>query len=721
MVQNPVATRVTADPLATVAEKAQAMGRPIRFEDLSEEDLLSIVESARPYSGRRRDSYHIALARQWWINLLYYIGYQSFDVPEQLADMDPGMLASNGGYVANHVLRLVLGSVARLTSAKVDWSVVPNTPDQADQDGARVAQNLLDHLHEHLDLPDKRTEVCLWLDICGTAFAYTGWDTSKGQTRRFYRDPFSGAHMQEQQVPPQQKQWLDKLELFTEENDGDHDSEILSPFDVWLPPRFRTLEQMPWVMIRRTMSLEAVWDRWPDKAAELPLGEPANPRLDHYRNRLATLAKRPGLSLTSAHDDDGAVDIDEWWYPPSKRCPQGLFIAATGQKILESSAHKFAAVGLDTRFPLVDFHNMRVPGRFHSMSTVEHLIGPQTEYNKSRQQVIQHRDVISVPQWMAPIGCISQNVVRNELGDIMEYHQNKGTPTLVNPPPLGDAQLVSGQQAQSDMQMIASFSEASLGQMPQGARSGNAVTQLQERDTMGVTPTVRNLERSFQKWGRNMLLLEWKFRKFPQAVQIYGESRQADIRYFSGSDLNGNCRVTVKAGSLTPRSKSETFQRITELLQLGAINPQDPRQQRLVMETLEVGGTDKLWLLIDGHRRRASIENQMFAKPPSDPNFSYPDVMQYDDHQVHYEKHQEWMLTDEFELLHPMAKMHFLAHVQKHVGAVALQMEALATVNQAAGGGSGQGSGSPDAKPLGKASPPRQNPKQSVASGSSNP
>lgn len=688
-------------------------GKPVVASKLTAEDASSIIQAARPYSGKRRDSYYMQLARQSWVNLLYYLGIQSIEVPEFMENMDPGLLIGKGNYVANHILRLVMGNVARLSSARVDWSVLPNTPDQADQDGARVGQNVLDHLHTHLALPEKRLEACLWLDITGTCFAYANWDVSKGQSRRYYTDPFSGQRMTTSQMPPGQQQWLDGMGLYVDENDGDHDSEILSLFDVWLPPRFRKLEQMPWVLIRRTMSMDEVWNRWPEEAADLPTNEPMTMQLDQYRGRIPTLAKRPGLGLSSPGDDDGAVDVDEYWHAPSKRCPEGLTIFAVRTKVLEHGPHKLAEAGLDLRFPLIDFHNIPVPGRFHSMSTVENLIGPQTDYNRARQQGIQIRDILGVPQWIAPIGTLAKGVVRNEVGDVLEYNSRIGKPELQAAPTIGDSPLVTGQLATSDMQMIASFSDASLGNMPQGARSGNAVAMLQERDQLGITPTVGALEKSFEKWGHHLLMLEWKLRKHPQAITIYGESRQADLRFFRGSDLNGNCRVQVKAGSMMPKSKAQTMELLTQLMTLGALNPADQQQQRLVLEALEVGGTERMWLHLDLQCRRARHENAMFSKPT--PGMALPDVLYFDDHVVHHQEHVAFMLTDEFELMDPMLKLAFEAHDQKHVMQLAAVMEAQAAVAQVGGAGGepgGGGGGSPGAKPLGKASPPRQNPRQ---------
>lgn len=705
MVSNPVSMRQPTDILSVVP-LLNGTG-PVRLDKLSDDDVMGMFLAARPHGGRRRDGYFMSLQRIWWVNLLYYIGIQELEVPEVLENIDPSILMQNPTYIANHIMRMVLSNVGRLTSAKVDWSVTPNTPDQADQEASRVAQHVLDYLHKHLKLSRRRMEAAMWLDICGTCYAFSDWDPSRGQMRRYYFDPMTQQPMMPQQLQPGQQQLLDKLGVYDDRPDGDYDVEILSPFQVIVPPRFPEMDRMPWILIRRVMSIDEVWDRWPDKAQDITIEDMGVQLTGQYWDRLSTLTRRPGLGFGIANENDDAVIVDQLWYAPSKRCPEGMTAYATKSQLLERGPHKFYSAGMEQRFPLVDLHNIRVPGRFHSMSTVEHLIGPQQEYNRARQQIISQRDIMSVPQWIAPVGTLSRGIVRNETGDVIEYNPMKGKPELVQPPRLGDAQLVSGQQATGDMQMIASFSEASLGQMPQGARSGNAVAMLQERDQLGISPTVAELEAAFEQWGTLLLLLTWKFMQNPRTIQIYGENRQADIRYFKGSDLNGNCRVTVKAGSMTPKSKAATMEVMQMLMQMGAINPANPQHQRLVLEAMEVGGTERLYMLEDGTRRRARIENLMFQKPSADPTYAFPDVKWFDDHQAHYEEHLAFMQTDAFELMDPMVKVMFEAHVQKHIGFVADMMMAQATV---AGAGQGApGGGSPQAKPVGKASPPRQN------------
>lgn len=698
MVQN-AESRSATDLLSMVTHPSG----PIDVKNLSEDEINSMLEAARPYGGRRRDGYLMALQRGWWVNILYTAGIQALEIPEVLENVDPGLLLEQGHYVANHILRLVSGNVSRLSQARADWSVIPNTPDQIDQDGAKYAQHLLDYAYDHLDLETERTMLGLWLDVCGTCFVYAGWDQSKGVKRRVYFDPMTQKPLVSQQLMPQQRQWLDQVGSYTDAKDGDWDFEVLNPFQVIIPPRFTKLDKMPWILVRRSMSVDECWNRWPDKAKDLGPEDMSYTLAGHFWGRLPVLAHRPGLGLAGHSDNDDAVIVDELWYPPSERVPSGIWAVASKRHIFDYGPHPFAAQDIDTKYPLIDFHNLHLPGRFHSMSTVEHLIGPQRDYNRGRQQTIQQRDVLSTPQWLAPEGAIKRKITRNEYGDFIEYNPRIGKPELQNPPTLGDATVVSVAAAKDDMQMIAAFSDASLGQMPQGARSGNAVLALQERDQLSIGLTVKNMEHSFQRLGTQLLMMAWRFMRLPRAVAIYGESRQSDIRYFKGQDLNGNVHVRIRPGSMMPKSQSQTVELITSMMQMGLLNPLDPREKRMAIEAIRVGGWEKLFFQEDAARRRARIENLMFSKPEPRPDFAFPDVSVFDDHQAHWEEHLAFTYTDEYELLDPLRKMYFQAHMQKHLMAVGQAIEAAMSLQQVGGGG-----GSPQPAPVGQASQPRQ-------------
>jgi hypothetical protein len=683
------------------------LDKPIKkINDLQAKALLDITD---PSAKRRFSSYFTAMARQWWLNGLYYMGFQSLEPPEILENVDPGLLLQDSGYIANHLVRIIQGNVARKAQARPDWEVLPQTPDQPDQDGAKVGTALLNHFWLDKRMERINVRLNLWLEICGTAFYYTGWDKTAGAQRRVYLNPTSEkpSPLDARSLQPDQKAFLEQNGYATDVAEGDYDFDLLSPYQVTLVPRYESLDKQPWVRIDRIVPLAEIWNRFPKMAAQL-MQEDMGPiqGLDYWM-RLATITSRPAdARLRDSMWNDG-VRLRELWIPPSARCPNGLTVIGAGKKLMLNSQHLFAKEGCDIKFPLADFHNIRVPGRFHSMSTIEHLLGPQRDYNRGRHQLNLQRDYYGNPQWMAPKGSLTNKPIRNDFGDVWEYDRTKGAPTLLSPPPVAPATVESIMQAISDMQMIAAQSDPTQGKAPAGVRSGVALQSLQERDQLVIGPSIADLESGYELAGSNMLKLAHAFMKMPRCIAIYGETRQADLVWFRGLDLNGNTHVRVKAGSMMPKSRAETMQRILDMVQLGALNPaMNPQDRRIVMKAMEVGGFDKMFLEEDLDRRRANHENMMFSRPSPDPMFAYPGVDVDDDHAAHLEEHLKFKKTDEFERLPPLRKQLLNAHMMEHKMAMADAMQAQFAMQQATQGPGGGGQEGSQPRELGKPSAP---------------
>jgi hypothetical protein len=662
----------------------------------------------RASTGRHgRDPVHLILEKLWFVSIAHYVGLHSFDSFEVLQNLDPNLVVEDAGYTANHIFRLVMSNIARKSQAQPNWDVIPNSPDHVDQEAAKVGKQLLDWVYKEKKLKKLRRMIAFWTETCGTAFLYTGWDETQGKKQRVYKDLFKGTPLSTNDLLPRELDVLKSFDSFDDSSEGDIELEVVSPFQVKLPHWFVDFDKMPWVVIERIVPIDWIWEHYPKHAPHIQPDEITTNEDNEYWRRLSSLVNRHGFALPSrgGFEYEG-VQIREMWIKPMGRFPRGAKIVGTMSRLLENSVHPYKEAGLDIDFPLVDFHHARVPGRFWSMGTVEHLIGPQREYNRARTQVILQRDVLANPQWIAPKNAELTNT-RNEYGDILQYSSTAGgPPQLVNPPSLSQAHVSTIQDSLSDMQVISAQSDPSLGNVPTGVRSGVAIKALQERDSAVSGPTIEDMEDAFETVGTQCLQMFWKFASVPRAVQIYGESRSGDVQMFKGADLMGNTTVRVQTGSMMPKSRAATESTLMDLLSMGGLNPaMNPADRRILFEALEVGDIDKIFLEENLQRRRARVENEMFNKPAPGPETGFPDVDEDDDHQAHFEEHLKYKLTDSFERLPFIRKLAFNAHMDKHKQAVAAMMEAQATF--AAIGAGGGGGGSPPAE-KGEPSPTRE-------------
>lgn len=677
--------------------------RPVN--KLDNETLLALMDRLGRVDESGRDSAHQQMHRTWFVNLVAYAGVQNLDVTSLMRDRDLNFDVPEEelAYTANHILRAVRGNVARKAAAKPSWDVTPMTPDERDQVAAKVAQMLLEHAYEALEAKKIRRNMSYWLENCGNAFLYVGWDEKGGRRYKVYRNPLDGSIVTGDKVSPEDEQFLEDVGSSEEIYEGEWEFEVVSPFDVKVPHRYLEMEKMPWCIMERRVSMDWIWDNYPKHAKDVRPDEMVSNTDTDYMRRLASLTNGHGRFLsTSSNDEDEIVRLQYLWVPPSRRFKRGIYAVRTRTKILENEPHPSITEKVDIRFPLIHCRNIYMPGRFWGMSTTEHLLEAQRDYNRARTQMIEVRDRIAHPITLVPKQAEITSS-RNDIGLWVEYDRMGGKPEIVPPPPLSGWHEATKEQALTDMQQIAAMSEASQGNVPDGVRSGVAITALQEQDEEITANSVEEIEDAFTKAGR--MLLQWFKAKatMERAVRVYGKSQASDVQFFKGSDIDGQYAVRITPGSMKPRSKQQTVAYMDALMQRGILNPMIPAHRRLVLDAYELGGTDALHRHEDADRRRALIENELFARPGAEADFTFPDVDQYDDHQVHLDEHLAFYKSDEYERWPVMRKVAFQAHMAKHMEAISMMAQAQQMWQSMSSGGGG----SPPAE-KGEPSPPSE-------------
>lgn len=693
-----------------------------RVTRVSDEAALHAVQGLVNIGENGRDMVTQALHRSWLINIAHFLGLQNFDIDQVgLSNFDVNLLAAaKDQFTANHIFRIVLGQVARLSASKPEMDVTPKSPDIDDQHGAKVGAHFLAHWDDVFRSRLERLNINFWTSLCGNAFVRTDFNPNGGRTRSLYRSPFDGSLLDATRLSEQERQWLDSLpetaQSREDRKEGRLEEEVLAPFQVRVPGTYPTLDEMPWLMIEHNRSIDWLWDNYPKQAKDIRPDDAAAQYGQAYWRRLSSLASRYGFTLGNADLGWDNVTVRELWVPPSGRVPKGARIVATKDVLLANDPHPFAERDMRDengdviRFPVEHFVYAPCPGRFWGISLVEQLIGPQREYNEVRRQNIKIRDVMGTPIWLVSKRSEISSY-RMETGDVWEYNDNAPKPELVPAPPASGLHETTKEAALLDLQTISAQSEASQAQVPTGVRSGIAIRALQEKDQMVIGPTVDVAEVAWGRVGQRRLLLTHAFVDTPTLIRIYGEFRQSDIAIYKGSDLNGNVFVRVRQGSMMPRSKADTQSMMLELLQLGAINPMNPKHSRMMWQAFEVGSADQLFLEEDLDRRRQKIENQMFLRPAVDRVTGqpqpFPDVQDYDDHAAHIEELMFFIKTDAFETLPIARKMAVLAHKQKHERLFAQMVQAQQAMQAMSQPASGPGGGSSPKEP-GKASQPRE-------------
>ncbi len=674
---------------------------------LSKQDAWNMLVQRRSAGERGKDPIHLALEKDWFLNVVHYLGLQRIDNTDLLQDVDPNFLPVQGGFTANHIQRIVRQDVSRLSKARPDMSVTPRTADDSDRMAAKVAESWLDYLHDEHKFRALRRKEAFWRSTCGTAFIHTEWDKGLGQPRESFTNPFNDQPVSPDRLGDGQKEFLRKQGSSKAWSTGGLRVDILAPFQVYVPNTFMDLKDCPWVLIEEDWSLERVWNAYGEKIGKsISVGDFETSIDGQYYRRLHTLVNRHGFTMPSTgSDDQQIVRVSSLWIPPSLKMPKGALIRGTRSTMLEHGPHPYAEAGLKMRYPVTRIRYTEVPGRFWGMSLVEHLIGAQRDYNKTRQQLMDLRDVLGTPQWLSPTSAGMGKVIRNEVGDIWQYKAGGGKPELQSAPNVSPMHLAALEHDIQDMQMMSATSDASMGIAPENVRSGVGLRSLQERDQEVISSAIEEGEEAWQEACRKILQIVHKFESVETAIGIHGDFQQSDIAFFTGAAIDGNTNVRIKPGSMAPKSAAATQQTMMDLIQAGALDPaMNPDDKEKVIQSMDIGDNsamfDEAWL----QKRRATMENEMFKNPKQQPGQTspaYPGVKDFDDHLLHIKQHLLFQLTDSYERLPPERQLAFEGHQAKHQEALAQMAQMQAAMQEPMGGGS-------QPAPVGEASQPAE-------------
>ena len=672
----------------------------------TDEEALELVQRGSLSETATKDPAKRALERLWFRCVSWYIGQNTnaadalFYSHPDLADL---VAEPDSSYSANHIMPLVLRQVARLSQNDGKYEALPKTPDHADKRAAKVAERIWHHFHRELDFKSVRSEVAFWAVICGTGFGLVEWDPDHGEKRRRYSNPFG----EDVPLEPEHERFLESMGEFEDVAEGDLILEAISPFQVTVPGDFTRLETMPWLILERVRSIDWLHEHYPEHASKIQPQDLNMTMSSQYWRRLASIVRNSGFAVGGLGSivDNESVIIREFWRPPSAMVKDGARIVACNGQLLANEPHPQVSHGVNIRFPLRMMRYALAPGRFWGVGMVEHLIGPQAEYNRAREQLSKHRDQANKAKWLADRGA-ELTPTPNGDGEVWEKNPNARVDAVV-PPALSQAHVLTPEMALQDMRLIASQSEVSQGQTPPNVRSGVAIRALQERDVETVGYAFEQMEAFCGNMASDALEWAARFMTLPRAIRLYGENRAGDILYFTGADMRGNTRVIVQPRSMAPRSRAAAMENVFTMVELGLINPQDPEDRRYALHTLEVGELDDTFSFIDANVRRAQEENELFFEPRFDLVTGMmkpmPDVQPHDDHQIHLREHTRAQLSDRWEQTDPAIKMYLLAHNVKHQQEM---LKALLAAQQL-GAGQQQNRGSPP-KETGKPSPPKR-------------
>lgn len=627
--------------------------------------------------------------RQWYMNLSFLMGQQYVDWIKTSTSASgfklyvPPAPRWRVRLTINKIRPIIRKEIAKLTSSKPNWTVVPNTSEDQDVIAARAAEQIFTSIYDEKKIQNKLKKAVFWSSSCGVGFIKSVWDPSAICGYGDY------------------------------EYQGDIDYLVVDPFHIFVPDLLEEeLENQTYIIHAQTRSVEWVNSHFP------------NLKVQPDVKAVSSIMDEAYLNLTAAKNNEpDQVLLLEMWIKPN-RIPQfkdGAYILVAGDQLAQISMVPQIEQNPETGEPIeigppkieYPYNHKKYPfvkidhiptGQFYPASVIDDLIGPQRELNRSRSQIVENKNLMGKISYLSPKGSIDPTRVTSEPGQVIEYNPGLGEPKAQQPPEIPSYVIQHLEMLNQDFDDLSAQHEVSRGNAPGSVVAATAISALQEQDDSQLSTTIDSIEMGMEKLGFLTLSYVEQYWDEERLVKTVGTNAYYDVQSLKNSSVAGNKDVRVEAGSALSVSKSARQAFITDLMN----NQHIPSMAGL--EVLNFPGIEKLYETLETDRRQAGRENIRMSQgdlqpvldetgqPMPDPNSVDPmtgqptqpmmgfPVNTFDNHEMHIEVHNMFRKTQQFEILPPELQAAFEDHVTQHQMMLQMALMQQAPVEPEAGG-----------------------------------
>lgn len=550
----------------------------------------------------------VAFEQQWLTSIGLFIG-APFVQDGRLIRQPTSIKQQSSTYNANLILPKVMRFCAKLGSVNPTVKVLPNTDRWSDLQAAKAAEMFYEHARYVTRFKEKRARALLTAAIYGSGFLKICWRPDKGASDRIYIDR-AGRPNPMVQFDASLRSQYERAGMFRDVAPGEIDGEVIEPWNFWWDPNARGggIADCRWVSVVSARDVDEIYNETGVRV------EPENNVVrgaEMYREIIAFLAAgqsgvapmamRPRVSRT-------AREI-AFFSRPDRDYPMGRYIRLVNDQVIDDRDNPYTASG--SPLPFVKYDCYPVEGRFIGISMVELLRQPQKAYNQSRGHMMNmQRTSGYAPVFLQKGSGVKASQVKGIHAQIFEYAIGSVPPQFGQPPSLpayiGDNAMIS----KGEMNEISAQTDPANSKLPGQLRSGSAISAVQADSNLILSPTVEKMMSSDEDAGVMMLQLIGMMYDEPRLVTIMGPSGEIDPRYMKGADMRRNYRLRVIAQPGELESAESRTANMLDALQLGALNPQDPEHQILLLRGLKFHSGDDVVnaLLVQTNAEEREIE-----------------------------------------------------------------------------------------------------------------
>jgi hypothetical protein len=584
---------------------------------------------------------------QCYLNIAYYAGKQwlAYDkVNSRL--FEPPKKPWKVRYTANRIQPIVRKERAKILKNKPVMWVAPASNEDKDIKSSKVADKAVEWMEYELKLQSKDNKLVLWGCTCSISFMKTFWNDGKGMS-----------------IPSP-----DGTETVKQ---GQVDCEVVSAFELKWDPSAQYWEDVQWCCHEKVRDVDYIETVYGVKVSP----EQGIMNTNLVSSKLSDIGSFGGISEQKKMAN--AAIVKEYWEKPSSKYPNGRRITiANGKKLFYEEDIGFGPEDdTDRELPFHPFVHIDVPGKIEGTCVVEQSIPIQREYNKSRSQVIEYKNLMGSPIWTAQENSLVNGEPVNAPDYVCIYKAGMKKPQMETPPSMAADVYKNIEMCNSEFEYVSSQHETSNGQVPTGVKSGVAIGYLQEQDDTTLAPTISNFIQCKISYTRYLLkIIRFKY-DIERTVNIVGKNRVNEAVTFKGSDITST-DVRVQEGSMYQLSRPAKQDFIMALVDKGLITDKTE-----ALKMLDLGISDDVYDEYAIDVNDAQEENDLWKR-----GNNTPIVQTFDNHPVHINEHDKLRKSSDYDEMPPQLKQIIDEHVDNHK---AMYTQMMPPVQQ--GGGMNQG------------------------------
>jgi hypothetical protein len=361
--------------------------------------------------------------------------------------------------------------------------------------------------------------------------------------------------------------------------------EHVSPFDVFVDPEARRMEDVRWIARRRVLPLQEVLDNPAYKGKRDLKGDTPYPSVEG-------VPKPPGIpgyqeGQTIHPPEHERVTLWEYYNLKTRTV---CALTMNHDRFLMEADWLMPFEGAPF-IPMVDYV---VPDSLWGYGEVRLIESLQVELNKTRTQILVHnkrfnRKLLYKERAIDDRGKAAlTSRVDGALIPVVNDEQLADVVMPVPDSPLPADRYQINQIIEADITAITGISDYERGAYNNVRRTATEASIIMDASSLRQQDKLRRIEDAATEVGRRMKALAQTFYEQERWILITGAGWQMPIR-FSAEDISGEYDVSVDAGSTEPQNQQMLMQDRERLYQLLGQNPL-VNQVEIIKELLKAHG-----------------------------------------------------------------------------------------------------------------------------------